>query len=212
MTDIWFFRVGTLGNILWQKTLGAEGNNECTDFIINNKSNIVLTGTNAGDYFSACYAPANQNILLMKTDLEGKKLWNRCYGSWSPDCGGVVAQCEDGYVFAGSVHRSKEYVDGYHKYKRSLLPTTSDVWLVHTYRLGFTKWEKCLEGLENAKLKSLINDEGGDIHLFANTNSTNYDVKRLMGSSGPKMNIWMMKYFSDGGLIYKRCIGGRGDD
>ena len=210
--DIWFYRIDTLGNILWQKTLGAEGNNECTDFIINDKGNIVLTGTNAGDYFSACYAPENQNILLMEIDLEGKILWNRCYGSWSPDYGGCVAQCKDGYVFAGSVFGTGEYVEGYHKYEGSLLLTTSDVWLVRTDRLGFIKWKKCLGGSENEEPKSLIADEAGDIYLFANTNSNNYDVKRLLGSGGPNMDIWMMKYFADGGLIYKRCIGGRGDD
>ncbi len=210
--DIWFYRIDTLGNILWQKTLGAEGNNYCTDFIINDKGNIVLTGTNAGDYFSACYAPENQNILLMETDLEGKILWNRCYGSWSTDYGGVVAQCKEGYVFAGSVYGTGEYVEGYHKYEGSLLLTTSDVWLVRTDRKGLIIWKKCLGGSENEEPKSLIADEAGDIYLFANTNSSNYDVKRLLGSGGPNMDIWMMKYFADGGLIYKRCIGGRGDD
>ena len=209
--DIWFYRIDTLGNILWQKTLGAEGNNECTDFIINDKGNIVLTGTNAGDYFSACYAPENQNILLMETDLEGKILWNRCYGSWSTDYGGVVAQCKDGYVFAAIVRGDGEYVEGFH-HNPNAYPPPTDIWLVRTDWQGFIIWKKCLGGSNDDFPVSLIVDEADDIYLFGNTNSDDHDVQRLIGNYGDNADIWMLKFFSSGEFIYQRCIGGTKDE
>ncbi|NPV35635.1 MAG: T9SS type A sorting domain-containing protein [Bacteroidales bacterium] len=209
--DMWFFRVDSLGNILWQKTLGAEGLNSCNDFIINDKGNIVLTGTNVGDYFSGCYAPQNQSIMLMEVDLEGKKLWNRCYGSWSPDYGGVVTQCQDGYVFAARVYGDGEYVEGYH-HNPNTSQLYSDIWLVRTDWQGFILWKKCLGGSNEDVPVSLITDDAGDIYLFGNTKSYDYDVIRMPGNNGNNVEIWMLKYFSTGELIYQRGIGGNKDD
>jgi hypothetical protein len=209
--DMWFFRVDSLGNILWQKTLGAEGLNSCNDFIINDKGNIVLTGTNVGDYFSGCYAPQNQSIMLMEVDLEGKKLWNRCYGSWSPDYGGVVTQCQDGYVFAARVYGDGEYVEGYH-HNPNTSQLYSDIWLVRTDWQGFILWKKCLGGSNEDVPVSLITDDAGDIYLFGKTRSDDYDVKRQLESNGTNSEIWMVKCFSNGGLIYKRCFGGGEDE
>ena len=209
--DMWFFRVDSLGHILWQKTLGAEGDNECTDFIINDKGHIVLTGTNVGDYFSGCYAPTNQSIILMEVDLEGKILWNRCYGSWSPDYGGVVAQCQDGYVFAGRVYGDGEYVEGFHHNPNAYLQP-SDIWLVRTDWQGLIRWKRCLGGSNADAPVSLISDDAGDIYLFGNTKSDDYDVIRLPGNNGANLEIWMLKYFSSGEMIYQRGIGGNKDD
>lgn len=209
--DMWFFRVDSLGNILWQKTLGAEGDNECTDFIVNDKGHIVLTGTNVGDLFSGCYAPTNQNIILMEIDQDGKIIWNRCYGSWSNDNGGIVAQCQDGYVFAGRVYGDGEYVEGYHRNPHAYLPT-SDIWLVRTDGQGLIRWKRCLGGSNGEKPVSLIADEAGDIYLFGNTTSEDYDIKRQLASHGTNKEIWMVKCFTDGGIIYKRCFGGGEDD
>lgn len=206
--DIWLFRCDSMGNMLWQKTLGAEGTNMVSGFIVNDKGNLVLTGTNCNDHFSGCYNPPNQNIIILEYDMQSDKiLWNRCYGSWSQDNGGVVIQYGDGYVFAASVSGDGEYVEGYHKIEGN------DIWLVKTDWQGFIEWKKCLGGSKNDYPVALFSDAADYIYLFGNTWSADYDVQRLIGHYGAtNSEIWMLKLNGDGEILYNRAIGGSLDD
>lgn len=211
--DIWLFKCDSLGKIQWQKTLGASGLNEATDFIVNSHGNLVITGTNQNDYFSDCYYPPNQSIILFEYNMQADKiLWKRCYGSWEFDYGGVVASFGDGYLFAGRVTGDGEYVEGIYHLNPYTPFRTSDIWIVKTDNRGLIEWQKCLGGIRDDIPIILFTDEAGDFYMFASTKSDDYDVIRIPENKGDNFDVWMVKFRGDGKLIYAKTFGGKNDD
>jgi hypothetical protein len=211
-TDVWLSRCDASGNIVWQKTYGAEGYNNCTGFIVNSKGNLVITGTNHADYFSGCYSPENQNIFILESDPSGNILWNRCYGSWGTDYGGSVVQYLDGYLMVATVNGGGEYVEGYHQQAGGYSPT-SDIWLVRTDHQGFIVWKKCLGGFYDDTPASLVVDSDNGIYLFSQAYSDDNDVSGNHGNfSGQSSDIWMLKIADNGEVISSHCLGGNDNE
>jgi hypothetical protein len=99
------------------------------------------------------------NIVLVKTNTEGKMQWNQTY----PYTGykSAMTQTRDGgFVLAGTIDS----------------PTLSDLWLVKTDSIGSVQWNKSFSVLLSGGISQLIQAKDGSYVLIGNTYSASTKV------------------------------------
>ncbi len=94
--DIWLLKVDPKGREQWNRTFGGQKDDVALQ-VIELKDGYALTGrTESAD-------SGGKKAFLLKTDLNGKKLWERSYGQNSS--GISLQQTDDGgFIIAGSMN------------------------------------------------------------------------------------------------------------
>jgi|GEM_PF-2009760 len=152
----------------WQKTLGA-GNGYCVDQT--SDEGYIITGDRSGD------------VLLIKTDESGNKVWEETYGGISSDRGWYVQQTNDeGYIIVGEI----EY---------------DDVWLIKTDENGTKEWDRRFGGdFHDSGLCVQQTVDGGYV-LIGDTQSYG------LGHSGSS-DLWLIKTDESGNKVWDKTYGG----
>jgi hypothetical protein len=127
ISPIWLIKTDSNGNKLWDRTFG--GPQDFSGFSIQqtNDGGYIFTGSR---YSSISYS---SDIWLVKTDSNGKSLWDKTFGrSHSENMGRYVQQTSDGgYILTGSTtnQSGEEYLD-------------KKVWLIKTDAQGNEQWNR----------------------------------------------------------------------
>jgi hypothetical protein len=122
-TDLWLVKFDMNGNEIWNKSYGGKR----SDFgfggqQINDEGYILIGGTRS-------YGQGDQDVWLIRTDVNGNELWNMTYGGEDMDHGISVQQTSDnGFILVGG---TKSYGDG-----------PNDYWIIKTNEIGELQWEK----------------------------------------------------------------------
>ena len=129
---LWLLRTDSNGTKLWDRTFGgfvsssgdgAWSVNETKD------GGYIMTG------YTRSFGAGAKDLWLVKTDSQGKKLWDRTFGGSKDDVGMSVVQTRDGgYVVTG---RTASYGSG-----------KDDIWLIKTDSDGKEKWNRTFGGIE----------------------------------------------------------------
>ena len=95
-SNLLLMKVDTLGNVLWQKTYGSDGDEQGTKVIEVSDGGYAVAG------YSTSNNDAEPNWYVMKTDKDGNKLWDKQFGSSSDDRATSIAETFDGgFVVTG---------------------------------------------------------------------------------------------------------------
>ncbi|MCF7809999.1 T9SS type A sorting domain-containing protein [bacterium] len=110
--DMWLVKTDNAGDSLWSSTYGGDEREDCFSVIQTTDDGYTL----AGMMYSA---DTEEDMLLVRTDVNGDSLWSRSFGGeLLDDCQSII-QMEDGsYALAG---RTLSYGAGF-----------TDFWLVQT--------------------------------------------------------------------------------
>ncbi len=176
--DAWIIKTDTLGNIVWQKTLGGPGDDEILGISEGANPNLLLSGVKGGDQW------------MMRINEDGDVVWEKTFGSSALDHAGDVRELEFGLAFTGSGTTADGDVPD--------KPTTSeDTWLVKTTPEGDVLWKSYIagEGVDRGVLA------GGSV-LFGNTTSSD-----IFPDFDGTQNIFQARFDSnDGHLLSKKTI------
>ena len=124
------------------------------------------------------YGSGNSDIWLIKTDNNGKKLWDKTFGGSDWDSGYFLQQTDDdGFIIIGSTN--------------SFGPD-NDVWLIKTDADGNKQWDKTFDF------------EGNDIGNCIEITSDGGFI--ITGSTG--QDILLMKTDNDGNKLWDNIFGG----
>lgn len=196
--DSWIVKIDSIGNIEWQKCLGGSNQDWANDICLTNNGYYVLnyTDSNDGDVSGN---HGNHDFWIVKLDLTGNIVWQRCLGGSDLDQGNTILATSD----AGCIAIGRTFsVDG----DVSNNTGDSDYWLVKLDSLGNLEWEKCFGYNLNSSIDDGYSiqqsvDSGFVIAGFSygNTCYSNYD-------------FWIIKISSEGNQEWEKCIGGSEQD
>lgn len=97
-TDVFLLKTNSLGDSLWSKTIGFEGNDYGTCVQEDNNSGYIIIGTTS----NSKTGQANTNILLVQTNYSGGIRTAETFGGLGFDEGKKLQVLSDGYVFTGT--------------------------------------------------------------------------------------------------------------
>ncbi len=100
--DVLLIKMDADGNKIWDEKYGEEDKNEDVNSVLQTiDGGYIVCGM-----ATSRKSPISQVILLIKTDVDGNKLWEKTFGSKKASKGSVIQQTTDeGYIICGGVMR-----------------------------------------------------------------------------------------------------------
>ncbi len=136
--DLYMLRLSPLGEKKWETAAGDSLDDE----------GIMVQQTSNGDFVAVGYSQRQRtvsgsqtqtqdaDIMAVRYDRNGKKLWQRYYGGEKDDYAcSIQTNKNGGMVIAGST--------------RSFSQGTWDIYIIKTIESGLVTWEKCIGGTNN---------------------------------------------------------------
>ncbi len=182
--DFWVVKLDSLGNLVWQKSLGGSDSEVGSDiFQTTDKGYIAVGHTQSYDGdVSANHPGGSTDYWIVKLDSLGIITWEKCLGGSMNDFATSVEQCTDGsYVILGHTMSNDGDITGNH--------AGVDGWLTKLSSTGSLIWQKCFGGTGNDYLRELHQTSGGGAVLIGTTNSNDGDV---VGNHGGD-DFWVVK-------------------
>lgn len=140
-TDFYLIKTDAAGGVIWEKTFGGPGLDECKYVQLTSDGGFILVGD------TESYGEGESDIFLVKTDGAGKMLWSKTYGGDRKDVSKMVHPTKDGgYIIAGI--------------SRSFGLATPDMWVIKTNSDGVIIWDRFFgaEGHEHCYVTRPLDD------------------------------------------------------
>ena len=212
--DIWFCRIDSSGNILWQKTFGNAGLDNAIKIKLTSRNTVLMIGCHdASGGMIDCPEPYQNHpdVWLIEIGIENGEMLNQwCYGGTFDDQGQDVIEVDDGYVFAASTNSNNGDVNGFHGVAG--INGRYDFWIVKIDFFGNIVWQKCLGGNSDEYPVYLTETEDKGIIVIGNTSSFDGDVTGNHSLYDFYYDIWVTKLDSSGNFLWGHCFGGAGTE
>jgi Secretion system C-terminal sorting domain len=187
--DCWVMKLDTMGNVLWQKTIGGD----TTDFlysIIQSSDVGYLVGGNSRSGISGDKTEANQggyDYWVVKLNSQGSIQWQNNIGGSDDDLLKSVVQTEDGGYLLGGNSRSGISGD-----KTEANRGSYDYWIVKLDAAGSIQWQKVIGGNNNDVLGSIIRTSDAGGYLISGFSYTGINGYKTSASRGFN-DYWVVK-------------------
>ncbi len=207
--DFWVLKLNSIGNILWQKTIGGTGDDEIWSILQTPDKGFLLAGTSdspiSGD--KTQISRGSVDYWLVKIDSLGNVLWDKTYGGGGGDILiTMISLNAGGYVLSG---HSKSTIGGD---KTQNLKSSTDTWIIKIDNLGNIIWQKDYGGTWNSNSFSNIIKETSDKGFIIQTSTdSNIGNDKSQNSKGGS-DCWVIKTDSLGVIQWDKTIGGSGSD
>ena len=103
-TDIWLISVDQAGDLLWELSLGTEGNDRVSDVVLMPNGDLMLIGwVPFAEEVEGLLNRGEQDIFLARISSTGELLWQKGFGNSLDDSGRSLLALDNGdcYISAG---------------------------------------------------------------------------------------------------------------
>ena len=169
---LWLIKFDGNGSKLWETTFAGAGRAEGYSIQPITEGGYIVAGLTA-----SLSGNLNEDLLLIKYDEKGNKLWDKSYGGSDRDWGESIQRTEDGgFIIAGVTYSSGG--------------GGGDIWLFRTDRNGTVLWDRTYGDAARAEGRSVqLTDDGG------------YIIAGLTESSEAGYeDLWLIKTDETGGI------------
>ncbi len=189
VSDYWLVKLDDDGTIIWDQAYGGDDEETLIDIFLSDDGNILLAGqsrSNAG-FEKSEDSYGNLDYWVVKTDPEGKFLWDKAYGGDGLDVPHVIMQNEAGNFWIGGISGSD--LSGN---KDSPNNGTYDYWVLYLDEgTGEIQWQKSIGGSDNDAMTSMVPArEGG--YLLGGHSKSNISSDKSENSKGMN-DMWIVK-------------------
>ncbi len=203
--DAWLIKVDSSGSMLWNRTFGEKGPEECTALLESEDGSVLLAG------YTGSHSQEDNDVILIKTSSNGTELWNRTFSHGNDHCWSVSSTDDGGYILAGSTDSYDSNANGPDADGNETDPlggsieSNQDVWVIKTDSKGNLMWDRVLSRPETDDGRSITQASDGGYIL------TGYANARLFDDS-PRSEVLLAKLYSNGTLAWIKTFGGAGRD
>ncbi|MGB9562019.1 MAG: hypothetical protein ACPL6C_04315, partial [bacterium] len=111
--DMWVVKLDSLGEIIWERSIGGVGRDEGYDITQVDDGGYVVVGATYADGNDVPGNHGASDFFVAKLDRNGNIEWTRCYGGSSDEQAHSVCRADDGgCVVAGSTYSNDGDVSG----------------------------------------------------------------------------------------------------
>lgn len=181
--DVILLKCNSQGDTLWTRRYGGPMDDNGWCIKETSDKGFIITG------FTQSYGAQKNDVLLIRTDSEGKELWHRTYGGPGDDIAWSVALNQDGGFTIAA--QTNSFGEG-----------KLDAYLIRTDARGDTLWTKTFGGPEIDRVFSVDLSSTGNILLAGITYSF---------GAGDR-DAFLLHTNPEGELLWQRTYGGPGYD
>lgn len=201
--DYWIVKLDATGNIQWQKTLGGDSGEICTQILQTTDGGYFVVGNSTSGIYGNKTAPSrgSYDYWVLKLDASGNTVWQESYGGSDFDFINSAVQTSDGgYLLAG---HSNSGISGN---KTVDTKGGSDYWIVKINSTGSIQWQKSHGGTSEDYLRTVINTNDGGFFVSGTSNSGASADKTESSRGG--YDYWVLKLNGSGDIQWQRTLGG----
>jgi hypothetical protein len=175
--DYWIVKLDTLGNIMWQKSLGGSSDEEAT-FVQQITSGYIVAGYSKSLEGDVTGNHGHNDYWIVKLDTGGNIIWEKSYGGSDDDYATSIHQVDDSaYIVSGSSVSNDYDVTGNHGGF-----IYGDYWIVKLDTAGAIIWEKTYGGGAIDYCAFALPTAQGRLILAGYSNSIDGDVTNNHGA------------------------------
>lgn len=183
--DFWIVKLGSTGNITWEKRFGGSGEDNAYSISQTSDSGYIVSGTTTSINGNISFNNGQGDFWIIKLDALGNLQWEKALGSITYDQAYSVKQTPDGnYIATG-------YLSSNTGVAESEPLASTQYWIVKLDTLGNLLWHKSYGGSGNEAAYSIISTTDGGLAVagYSNTNPNSGDVT---GNHG-QFDFWILK-------------------
>ena len=196
--DAWVIKVGSTGNLIWQKALGGSSFEEIKSIHATPDGGCIAGGFTSSDDGDLTGSHGSNDLWLIKLDNNGSIQWQKTLGGSMTDLGGYVQLTDDGgYVVAGHSNSSDGDLTGNRN--------SFDAWVVRLDAAGNIVWQNTYGGTGNESLYYIDKTPDGG---FVFTGSTVFIADGHIKCTAGQFDLLLMKIDANGELTWQKTMGG----
>jgi hypothetical protein len=202
--DIILFKIDSLGNIQWSKSIGGKESEECSSVVSSNDGGFVMTGyTCSNDYDFRQMNKGGCDIFILKVDNLGNIIWKKTLGGTREEHSTSITSNSYGQFIITGTSRSK---DGEFKGLEDI--DYFDFFVILVDSMGELVWTKIYGNgywggwLSKDQGNNIIYDKNGNYLIVGETNS-NDGIFAGMNKRGKRevtYDTFVIKLDSNGNL------------
>ncbi len=201
-TDIYICNLTKDGTLIWENTIGSSGVDKATDFAINKKGEIIITGFTFSDNFLEFRKGIKDGFVLCLND-KGEQQWGRRFtnGNYS-NFVAIDLDRIDNILLAGvqgKINDTNSGINGVYN---------EDVWALKLASNGSEIWRNQFGGSANDFATDIVASHDGGMLIVGHTVSYDGIVRTNYGNK----DAFATKLNADGVQEWSQNYGGSKDD
>ena len=196
--DYWLVKLDSDGQLVWQQTYGGKYNDVLQQVVELPDGSLVLAGNSASPVSGnkSITGKGKSDWWVLKTDRDGKVLWQKSYGDTSDDKLFAMLVLKDGNILLGGNSTPIE---------KTKTKNSADIVLLKINPNGDKLWQTTFDNNGDDFLTNILQNPDGTIILGAYT-ATN---SKLPVAGKSKEDFLLIKTKADGSELWRRSIGSR---
>jgi hypothetical protein len=182
-SDLWIVGLDAKGEQKWKRTYGGPESDHAAAMVRLADGGLAIAG------FTESWGAGKGDAWLVRTTIDGKKMWDRPYGGAEYDAARAVAAVPGGdIVLAGQTFSSGA--------------GASDGWYAKVDAQGQLLWQKTAGGKNDDLFRAVAVLPDGGLALAGVTRST----------GAGEEDAWLVRTDADGGVLWQRAFGSKQND
>jgi hypothetical protein len=185
--------------IRWQKCIGGSNDDYAFTVIKLSDGNYLTCGATSSQDGQFHAVHGNYDAFLLKTDKNGKIIWQKTYGGTQDEAFQDIREKSNGDIIAiGWTNSNDGQVSGNHSHDG-----LNDAWLIETSSTGKLLWQHCYGGSGDDYGVRLTNSNENNIVFCGVTSSIDGDISKNHGD----YDGWLVKLKTSGFIDFSVTIG-----